>query len=113
MAPETRIDQKDPFDYKWDELYHSPEYRTLVKTKRKFIISCLTFFTIFYVSLLILQGYFPHIASRPLIGTLNIGYLYALIQIPVAWLLCLAYVWYSRKTLDPLKEKVIKRMKIK
>ena len=107
MTSESRLDRQET---KWDQPYRSPEYRLLVKTKRKFIVSCLTFFTLFFISLLILQGYFPQIASRPLIGALNIGYLYALIQIPVAWLLCLAYVKYSQKVLDPLKEKVIKKL---
>lgn len=110
MSVHLEIEKGKRIDHQWDDLYNSPEYKLLVQTKRRFVISALTFFTIFYTSLLILQGYFPHIAAKPLIGALNIGYLFALIQIPVAWLLCFAYVKHSQKSIDPLKEKVVEKL---
>ncbi|NEU30655.1 DUF485 domain-containing protein [bacterium LRH843] len=93
----------------WEGLYNSKEYSELVKTKRKFVIPALVFFTIYYTSLLIIQGYFPEIASKAVIGSFNIGYLYALSQIPVAWILCFLFIKYSQKRIDPLKQKVIEK----
>ncbi|MED2974093.1 DUF485 domain-containing protein [Fictibacillus sp. B-59209] len=99
----------NPDNVKWDELYNSTEYRMLVKAKRGFIIPALIFFTAYYCLLLIIQGYFPEIASKPVIGSLNVGYLHSLSQIPVAWILCYSYIRYSRKKIDSLRETVVEK----
>lgn len=88
----------------WDELYNSGDYRMLVKAKRRFIIPALVFFTAYYTLLLVIQGYFPDIASKPVIGSLNFGYLYSLSQLPVAWILCFAFIRYSQRSIDSLSQ---------
>jgi uncharacterized membrane protein (DUF485 family) len=90
---------------KWDDLYNSTEYKTLVQKKRRFIIPALVFFTVYYVLLLVIQGYFPSFASTPVVGSLNIGYLFAVSQLPVAWILCYCFIRYSQG-LDDLGKRV-------
>ncbi|RFU66031.1 DUF485 domain-containing protein [Peribacillus glennii] len=81
----------------------------LVRAKRRFIIPALVFFTAYYTLLLVIQGYFPEIASKPVIGSLNFGYLYSLSQIPVAWVLCYAFIRYSQKKIDVLGKELMEK----
>lgn len=92
--------------YDWDELYNSAEYKMLVQKRRRFVIPILIFFTIYFMLLLVIQGYFPSFSSTPVVGSLNIGYLFAVSQLPVAWILCFYYIKYSRDVLDQLSKKV-------
>jgi uncharacterized membrane protein (DUF485 family) len=98
-------------EFVWEELYKSKEYSNLAKARQRFIIPALIFFSLYFVSLLVLQGYFPTFSSTKVIGSLNISYLYAVSQLPVAWILCFCYIRYSQKVLDSLVEEVIKKSK--
>lgn len=94
----------------WKDLFHSKEYSTLVKAKRLFIVPVLIFFSLFFVSLLVIQGYYPIFASTAVVGAFNVSYLYTVSLFPIAWILCYLYIRYSRKVLDSFKHDFKKEM---
>jgi uncharacterized membrane protein (DUF485 family) len=80
----------------WDELAAEPEFRSLVRARRLFVVPAMIFVTVFYLLLPILAGFAPALMSRPLIGPLTVGFAYALAQFPVGWIVLALYLWRAR-----------------
>ena len=66
--------------------------QALLKAKARFIVPATVFFIVYYFSLPLLVGYAPDFMSRKVFGVVNVGYLFALSQFFMAWLLAWAYV---------------------
>jgi uncharacterized membrane protein (DUF485 family) len=76
----------------WDRVAANPEFRELMKAKARFIIPATIFFVVYYFTLPILVGYAPAFMSKPVLGVINIAYLFALSQFFMAWILAWLYV---------------------
>lgn len=76
----------------WERVASSAEFKALVAAKRRFIIPATIFFIIYYFALLVLIWRAPALMSRPVLGVINIAYLFALSQFFMAWILALLYV---------------------
>ena len=61
-------------------------------TKKSFIVPAFVFFIVYYFALPILVGYAPDFMKTPVIGPVNIAYLFALSQFFVAWIIAGLYV---------------------
>jgi len=80
----------------WTALERTPEFRALVRAKRRFIVPATVFFVAYYFALPILVGYWPEAMRRPVVGRINVAYLFALSQFVMAWALMAAYVRRAR-----------------
>jgi uncharacterized membrane protein (DUF485 family) len=80
----------------WAALERTPEFRALVRAKRTFIAPASLFFVAYYFALPALVGYWPETMSRPVIGRINVAYLFALSQFVMAWALMAVYVRQAR-----------------
>jgi len=80
----------------WTALERTPEFRALVRAKRRFIVPATMFFVAYYFALPILVGYWPEAMGRPVVGRINVAYLFALSQFVMAWALMAAYVRRAR-----------------
>ena len=76
----------------WDIVSHNPEFEDLMAAKARFIVPATVFFIVYYFALPILVGYAPKFMSTPVIGPLNIAYLFALSQFFMAWIIALLYM---------------------
>src|SRR4051794_5570851 len=76
----------------WDVVDANPEFRALLRAKKRFIIPATVAFIVYYFALPILVGYAPEFMATPIIGPVNIAYLFALSQFFVAWLIAFLYV---------------------
>ena len=74
-----------------------PEFRALLAAKLRFVLPATVFFITYYFSLLILVGYFPSFMATPVLGPVNLAYLFALSQFFVAWLLAWLYLRVAAK----------------
>jgi len=97
----------DPRD--WAELERLPEFRSLVRAKRAFILPATIFFVAYYFALPVLVGYWPEAMSRRVFGPLNVAYLFALSQFAMAWILMALYVRRARR-FDAQAEAVLRRL---
>ena len=66
--------------------------KALMRAKKRFIIPATIAFILYYFALPILVGYAPAFMATPVIGPVNIAYLFALSQFFVAWLIAFLYV---------------------
>lgn len=77
---------------KWDRIQDSQTFRTLLSKKRRFIIPAMAFFVIYYFTLPIMAGYFKQVLATKVVGSLTVGYLFALSQFFMAWGIAYLYV---------------------
>ena len=81
----------------WDRVAANPEFRALMKAKKRFIVPATIFFVVYYFTLPVLVGYAPGFMDRRVFGVLNIAYLFALSQFFMAWTIAALYVRVARK----------------
>ncbi len=82
---------------RWSELAAEPEFRALVRTRRRFVTPATFFFIAYYLALPVSVGFWPGLMSRPIWGSLTIAYAFALSQFAVAWILLAVYLRRARK----------------
>lgn len=75
--PSTRPD--------WEALSRKPEFQELLAEKKKFIIPCCIFFLVYYFALLYFVGWHLELMKKPVLGKINVAYLFALSQFFMAW----------------------------
>jgi uncharacterized membrane protein (DUF485 family) len=81
----------------WDELAAEPEFRALLRSRRRFIIPATLFFIAYYLALPVSVGFFPSVMSRPVWGPVSIACCFGLSQFAMAWLLLALYLIRARQ----------------
>ena len=83
----------------WDRIAASRQFQDLLAVKRLFIVPALVFFLLYYFLLPILVGYAPKLMGTRVFSTVTVGYLFALSQFLVGWLIAGLYMDVSAKRL--------------
>ena len=94
----------------WAAIERTAEFRALVRAKRAFIVPATLFFVAYYFALPALVGYWPDLMSTPVVGHINLAYLFALSQFVMAWAVMAAYVRRARRY-DRMVERLLERVK--
>lgn len=76
----------------WEIVAQNEEFKDLMAAKSRFIVPATLFFVVYYFLLPVLVGYAPEFMSMPVIGPVNIAYLFALSQFFVAWAIAFLYM---------------------
>ena len=93
-------------DIDWQAVERSPEFRELISKKKAFVIPATIFFLAWYFGFIILAGYAPDFMGREFITDgLTVGYVLALSQFVMTWVLGWMYLRRSDKVFDPLAER--------
>ena len=91
----------------WRAIEESPEFRELIRRKKAFVIPATIFFMVWYFGFIALCGYAPDFMGREFITDgLTIGYVLALTQFLMSWVLAAMYVRRANRVFDPLAERV-------
>jgi uncharacterized membrane protein (DUF485 family) len=87
----------------WEAVERSPEFRELVSRKKAFVIPATIFFLAWYFGFIILAGYAEDFMGREFITDgLTVGYVLALSQFVMTWVLGWWYLRRSDRVFDPL-----------
>ncbi len=89
----------------WAAIAASPAFAELRRAKLRFILPAIVFFVVYYFALPILVGYAPALMETPVLGPVNVAYLFALSQFFMAWTIAGLYVRASRRW-DQLAERI-------
>jgi uncharacterized membrane protein (DUF485 family) len=84
--------QEDKDMANWNAIANDSEFKQLLSAKARFILLATIFFIIYYFTLPVLVGWFPHVMDRKVVGEVNWAYLFALSQFFMAWILAFLYV---------------------
>jgi len=97
--------EKTPVD--WRAIEALPEFRELQTRRRRFVVPATLFFLGWYVLFVLLAGYAESfMGSEFLVDGLTVGYVLALTQFLMVWGLGWAYLRYSDRVLEPLRDAV-------
>jgi uncharacterized membrane protein (DUF485 family) len=86
------IDKDPAVPSDWDRVAANQEFKDLLAAKARFIVPASLFFMTYYFTLPILVGYAPEFMSQPVIGPVNLAYLFALSQFFMAWTVAWLYM---------------------
>ena len=96
----------DAADIDWLAAERSPEFQELVKRKKAFVLPATIFFLAWYFGFIILAGYAPDFMGREfLTDGLTVGYVLALSQFVMTWVLGAMYLRRASRDFDPLAER--------
>jgi uncharacterized membrane protein (DUF485 family) len=79
-----------------------PELTELERRHNRFIWPVTAFFLVYYLSLNVLAGTAPGFMGRKIFGQFTFGYLFALSQFLMAFIVAWAYTRFARRRIDPL-----------
>ena len=90
-------------EFDWEAVERSPEFRELIKRKKAFVIPATIFFMTWYFGFIILAGYAPDFMGEEFITDgLTVGYVLALSQFVMTWVLGWLYLRKADREFDPL-----------
>jgi len=95
-----------PSDLK--SISEDPEFKKLIRDRVRFVIPSVLIFVIYYFALPLLVGYAPEFMATPVMGPVNIAYLFALSQFFMAWTIAALYVRAARR-FDAQNKKILDR----
>ncbi len=82
---------------RWAALATEPEFKALVRARRRFVTPATIFFIVFYLALPFSVGFFPGVMGRAAFGGLTLAYWFALSQFAMAWILLAIYLRRARQ----------------
>ena len=85
-------DKQTPSPSDWDRVAESEEFKDLMAAKARFIVPATVAFIAYYFALPVLVGYAPDLMKTPVIGPVNVAYLFALSQFFFAWFIAWLYM---------------------
>ncbi|OMP66904.1 DUF485 domain-containing protein [Domibacillus epiphyticus] len=80
-----------PQQHDYEAIAASPEFKSLVKKKNKFLLPITVFFLLFYFTLPFLTS-FSTVLNKPAIGDITWVWVFAFAQFIMTWSLCMIYV---------------------
>ena len=89
----------------WEAAERSPAFRELIARQRRFVIPATVFFLAWYLGFIILAGYAEDFMGRSIYEGFTVGYLLALTQFVMVWVLAWLYIRKADKEFDPLRER--------
>jgi uncharacterized membrane protein (DUF485 family) len=95
---------RPPAHIDWNAAERSPEFRELVRKRHRFVYPATAFFLTWYVGFILLAGYAPDFMGESVYEGLTVGYVLALSQFVMTWVLAGWYLRKSNRDFDPLAE---------
>jgi uncharacterized membrane protein (DUF485 family) len=94
----------------WEAAERSPEFRELVRKRRAFVVPATAFFLIWYFGFIFLAGYAEDFMGEEfLTDGLTVGYVLALTQFIMTWVLGWLYLRRADRQFDPLAARAAER----
>jgi uncharacterized membrane protein (DUF485 family) len=89
----------------WRAVEESEEFAELAGARRRLVLPLLAVFTVWFGGYLLLTAYAHHFLGESIYRGFTVGYLLALSQIAMAWLLAWIYIRSTARRIEPLRER--------
>ena len=97
--------------YDWTEIAKNPAFLELHNRKKFFLYGWWAFSAGSYFLLLLGAGYTPGLFSIEVLGNINVGYLFALAQFVISFVIAVYYGRVADRVFDPLTKKLVDELK--
>ena len=93
----------------WIAAERSPEFRDLIARRRRFVLPATIFFLLWYFGFIVLAGYAEDFMGESIYEGFTVGYLLALTQFVMVWVLSWLYLRKADREFDPLARRAAER----
>jgi uncharacterized membrane protein (DUF485 family) len=104
-GPVGTADRDRPAD-PWALAQSSAEFATLRGRLRKFVFPMTLFFLAWYFAYVLLAAFAPHLMVIKVIGNLNTGLIFGLLQFVSTFAITMIYVRFANRKLDPISSRI-------
>ena len=109
-AAQDRGSERRQIEIDWSATERTPEFRELVRRRRRFVVPATIFFLCWYFGFVALCGYAPDFMGREFLADgVTVGYALALTQFVMTWGLAWLYLRKSDRVFDPLAERAAEK----
>jgi uncharacterized membrane protein (DUF485 family) len=95
----------------WEAIERSDEFQELVSRKRRFVLPATIFFLAWYTGFILLAGYAEDFMGESITGGFTVGYLLALTQFVMVWVLTWLYLRKADREFDPLEHAAVEHLR--
>jgi uncharacterized membrane protein (DUF485 family) len=93
----------------WEAAERSPEFKELIAKRKRFVLPATIFFLSWYLGFILLAGYAEDFMGDSVYEGLTVGYVLALSQFVMVWVLAGVYLRKANRDFDPLARKAAAR----
>jgi uncharacterized membrane protein (DUF485 family) len=93
-------------DTDWIQVQESPEFVELKRRLRRFVFPMTLAFLGWYLLYVVLADYAHGFMSTKVVGNINVGLVFGLLQFVSTFLITFLYVRHADRNLDPLAEEI-------
>ena len=97
-------------DYDWKSIAKNPKFVTLHRKKSRFLFGLWVFGAIPYFLLTLGAAYAPDIFTTRVIGRMNLGYVFCLVQFFVTVAIGVYYTYITNEVFDPLTRELLEEL---
>lgn len=97
--------------YNWAEIARKPAFVELHRRKTFFLYSWWAFSAGSYFLLLLGAGYTPRLFGIEVLGNINVGYLFALAQFVISFVIAIYYGKVADRDFDRLTRELVEQIK--
>jgi uncharacterized membrane protein (DUF485 family) len=94
----------------WEEVQRSAEFVELRRRLRSFVFPMTAAFLAWYLLYVLMATYARGFMSHKVIGDINVGLIFGLLQFVSTFLITGLYVRYANTRLDPLSDQIRRRL---
>ncbi|PRY45978.1 DUF485 domain-containing protein [Umezawaea tangerina] len=99
--------ETNPVDeHNWVEVQNSPEFVELRRRLRSFVFPMAGLFLVWYLLYVLLADYAHGFMSTKVLGNINVGLIFGLLQFVSTFAITTLYVRHANKNLDPAAEQI-------
>jgi uncharacterized membrane protein (DUF485 family) len=102
----STTDQGPPGGPDWETIQQSAEFMQLRRRLRNFVFPMTVAFLAWYLLYVLLSDYAHEFMSTKVVGNINIGLIFGLLQFVSTFAITGWYVHYSNKRLDPIAKEI-------
>jgi len=92
------------------DMQSSPEFRELRSRFRRFVFPMTAVFLTWYLLYVVLSAWAHDFMAHELVGNINVGLVFGVLQFVSTFLIAWAYARYMRERVDPLAEEIRERV---
>jgi len=101
----TATERSSPSEaQRWEAVQAEPEFQELRRRLRRFVFPVTALFLAWYLLYVLMASYAPAFMAIKLVGNINVGLVFGLLQFASTFLITWAYIRYADRKLDPLAE---------
>jgi uncharacterized membrane protein (DUF485 family) len=94
----------------WERIRDEPEFQELRRRLRSFVFPMTGLFLAWYLLYVLLASYAPSFMAIKLVGNINVGLVFGLLQFVSTFVIAFIYSRYADKHFDPTADRIRHRL---